>query len=523
MIDINKLENVNVLLTYQDLFDDEVTINEHLKHGADYNDLCFLSAISFYEDEENRLSEWVSDNFQKLPENRVVFGRSERLTAWKYLLSNISSLKLVNNRERCIEFFKLFLLINDRDNNRDFNVRHKFSLGFINNYRDRYIAQYYRAKKIFLSEAFVSEYGEKFYSHYGVSVHEYFHVIHAILKYYKHSKRRVDYYCSYNSLYWQFNVISLAKDYNCDMNVFSKVMECVSFDLNEGKLFSLASLYDSNNISLFRDKPFIKISPSVYIPIDGKLVEELLFNNLFYKIKEINDVRFLSDFGLYFESYIQSITESSITNLNHHKYKIIPEFKYKKGQCKSPDLILLTEYENSALVVEVKSARFLDEVVSSNNNESSLDKSLIKLKENPWKQSAKSISEIISLKENVDINENKNYYFLAVTMNDIPMSLTEYNIKDNNGNDISDFFFSMNVEAYECLLEIVSSDCRYNIFDILRAYRDNESSMSIKTYLARVKKYIAINNSNPLFDEMNQSQFDSVLFLKSIEADIVKV
>jgi hypothetical protein len=518
MVDINKLANVKVLVLYQDLFDDEVTINEHLKHGADFNDLCLLSAMSFYEDEETRLSEWVSENFKKLPVDKVIFGRQGRLTAWKYLLSNISELKVLSNRERFIDFFKLFLHINDEDNNRDFNVRHQFSLGFINQYRDRYIAQYYRAQKTFLSESFVSHYGNEFYSRYGVSVYEYFHVIHSIIKYYKHSKERVEYNAHFNALRWQFNIVAIAREDNCDIDVYSKVMDCISFDLNEGKLFSLDSSDNVNDISLFRDKPFLEISPNFYIPIDGKLVEDLLFNNLFYKIKDVTDIKFLSEFGIYFENYIQLITELSIAESNYHVYKLIPEFKYKKGQCKSPDLILLTESEKSTLVVEVKSARVLAEVTSSNDDEASLDNSLAKLKENPWKQSAKAISEIIRLNVNADINKNNNYYFLAVTMNDIPMSLTEFNIKGNNGNDITKFFFSMNIEAYECLLEIISSNSKYNVFDILRGYRNVESSMSIKTYLARLKKSIAINKSNPLLDEMYQSQFNSIVFLKSIEA-----
>lgn len=523
MVDINKLANVSTLASYQNLFDDGLTINEHLKHGVDFYDLCLLSAMSFYEGEENRLNKWMSENFQKLPVNEVIFGRLGRLNAWKYLLSNFSELKVLNNKERYINFIKLFLLVNDADNKDDYSVKHQFSLGFINHYRDRYISQYYRTQKTFLSESFISDYGGDFYSSYGVDIYEYFHVIHSVITYYKHPKKRVNYNESYNSLDWQLDIRTITREYNCNMDIYGKVMDCISFDLNEGRLFSLNSLDDVNNVSLFRDKPFLKISPNVYIPIDGKLIEDLLFNNLFYKIKDVTGTKFLSDFGVYFENYIQLITEFSITTSKHHVYKLIPEFKYKKGQCKSPDLILLTDLENSALVVEVKSARVLAKVTDSNNDETALNNSLTKLKENPWGQSAKVISEIINLKVNSYIDKNKIYYFLAVTMNDIPMSLTEFNIKDNNGNDITEFFFSMNVEAYECLLEIVSSNSKYNVFDILRGYRNKESSMSIKTYLARLKKEIAVSQSNPLIDEMNNSQFDSIVFLKSIEANTVNV
>ncbi|HAT1524852.1 TPA: hypothetical protein I8W80_004622, partial [Aeromonas hydrophila] len=159
--------------------------------------------------------------------------------------------------------------------------------------------------------------------------------------------------------------------------------------------------------------------------------------------------------GFYFEKYIQSITGLAIESSQKHKYVMIPEFKYKKGQCKSPDIILLTHNENSVLVVEVKSARVLAQVTDSDNDEGSLIKSLVKLKENPWVQAVNSISEIKRLKLNKEINDDKDYHFLSVTMNDIPMSLIDVEVKNQDNENVTDIFFSMNVEAYEVLLEII--------------------------------------------------------------------
>lgn len=515
LVDIKKIVNLSVLTSFSELFNEKLTINEHLSQGWDFSDLSLLSALSFYENEKDYLNDWVRKNISYFPETKSIFGRSERLQAWKLILSKSSKLKALSNKERVINLVKLFTLINDSDSG-NYNTNHKFSLGFINNYRDRYISQYYRSTNIFLSEGFLNEYGDIFKKEYDVTVSEYFHVIHSIIGYYNNSKKRIEYFDSYESLSWQLNIQEMTKSLNIEKDVYDKVMNCISFDLKEGKTFSSETLDNRNDFSLFRNKPFLKLSDDIYIPIDGKLVEDLQFNNLFYKFKDLSDNTFTPKFGFYFEKYIQSITGLAIESSQKHKYVMIPEFKYKKGQCKSPDIILLTHNENSVLVVEVKSARVLAQVTDSDNDEESLIKSLVKLKENPWVQAVNSISEIKRLKLNKEINDDKDYHFLSVTMNDIPMSLIDVEVKNQDNKNVTDIFFSMNVEAYEVLLEIISSDPEYNVVDILRKYNIHKKTMSIKTYLARLKKDLKVRNA-PLISHMKDSQFNSIYFLSGLE------
>ena len=57
---------------------------------------------------------------------------------------------------------------------------------------------------------------------------------------------------------------------------------------------------------------------------------------------------------------------------------------------------------------------------------------------------------------------------LAICMNDIPLSGIQYEIKINDSRSLA--FYSMNIEAFEVFLKIISSDYDFSFSQILRGY-----------------------------------------------------
>ena len=71
-------------------------------------------------------------------------------------------------------------------------------------------------------------------------------------------------------------------------------------------------------------------------------------------------------------------------------------------------------------------------------------------------------------------------------MNDFPLILENIVFTGPAGEDISSSFFSMNIEAYEVLIKIISCDYEITLDNILNGYNHYKHKMSIKTYLSRV-------------------------------------
>ena len=128
----------------------------------------------------------------------------------------------------------------------------------------------------------------------------------------------------------------------------------------------------------------------MYIPIDGTFIENLIFNNLFYKILDIQKDKkekssFMSDFGIPFENYVSNLISFTCENNKVYNYTYIPEFtyKYQKNKLKSPDVMIFDSQNNVLLVIEVKSARVLNTVTTSVNTDMEIEASYEKIKGKP--------------------------------------------------------------------------------------------------------------------------------------------
>jgi hypothetical protein len=150
------------------------------------------------------------------------------------------------------------------------------------------------------------------------------------------------------------------------------------------------------------------------------------------------------------------------------------------------------------LAIEVKSSRVLNSISNPINNDYSSHKSYEKTKLKPWKQVYESISKIVECKAHENINQDTIYMFLAISMNDIPLSAIQYEMKINDDSK-SLAFYSMNIEAFEVFLKIISSDYDFSFSQILGGYNKYKETMSIKTYLSKIIGYNKIENKK--FDD----------------------
>lgn len=427
-----------------------------------------------------------------------VTSRSERLLLWAYILKNTKVThskhyaKALNNVCR--------YLISSNDNYiRDFKFESEFSTVMFNLYRDNYQMQFYRASKIFIEsntfEICKTEFNEK----YGFSLNEYIWEVNEIIKRIYEIKE-IDYYRPYELFMW---VLS----YNTPNSLSERILETVSLSQEQFN-DKLDNINYSRDFSLFQNNPFLKLPSGSFLPIDGKFVEDLLFYNLFYKLESLpSKSKFITEFGYAFEMYISGLIEKSInynSNLIH-----IPEFAYKQGTKKSPDAIIYNKNEDGMLVIECKSARVLNTLITRDDKNESFDKTLEKLRIRPWKQMYKSICSIIKENAHPLITQGKKYMFLCVTMNDLPMYPINFSI-DVDNKHIEHALFSMNVEAFEIFLEILSMSGENGYSHILLGYRKYQNSMSMKTYLNRIRKNHNLNNKkfiHEIFKDMNNIWF----------------
>ncbi|MFK3659252.1 hypothetical protein ACI2I2_01855 [Scandinavium sp. NPDC088450] len=517
-MDISKLVNFGVLTSFKDVFKENEDASFYLDSDFNYIDALLLSLMSFDEKEKDNVWMWSKMFFLSNVEalhhinNTKPFNRRGRLIAWKFLLANFN-LSQNDNFDfdtRFLKIYKTLLAVNDRKND-SLNVEHEFINGFIFNYRDNYLSQCYRASLIFL-EKIDHNVAERFYNSFGITLKDYCKVLHCVIVYYKNNfTMKCVPKVIVSNVFLDINKV--CNFYHIDKAILDKVMDVISFDVEDGVAFSKENIQDDYAFSLFRDKPFIKMYDGCYLPVDGKLVEDLMFNNLFYKIKDLycdGDVAFLNHFGEVFESYIQGITISEAMNSIINKYIVIPEFsyKYKKNILKSPDILIYNEKEKSLIVIEIKSSKYLGGVIESNNNIESIDASLEKIAIKPWEQAVKSLGRLREVKASEYVNDAEKVIFVAVSMNDFPMLWNKFEIKGEEGVNLTNAFFSMGMEAYENLVELLSLDVGFSLYQILIAYNGVKDKMSMKTYLARLKKK-NMRNANPFREKVKYSTINT--------------
>lgn len=508
-MDIKDMTNAEFLLTHKNFYATQESIEDILNNSIDETSLILLSSLSFKHHQAKVFKQWSIAKLAKTSaqkeqlENHTPFGRLQIWTCWKHYLSNLTlTSSAPSAQDSLTTLHRALCKINDLDGEHQ-HPQQFFLTTTTALSRDNCEFQFIRAKKIFLENTLLAPYVADFEAHYDIKLIDYLNIIFLLVNNF-HIKDDVDYLAPVDLKRWIFDVDNVCASIAIDRKTLTDVLDRISSSLAESQAFAKSTINEHTNFSLFRNRPFIKLSPTQYIPIEGKLVEDLLFNNLYYKIKDLypGKSKFMDDFGIAFEQYAVSLSDIAFAK-KKNQYNIIPEFPFGKPRQMSPDLMIDCPEENAVTVIEIKSARVLDRVFTTERDDEAVDNSLEKTKSRPLLQAFSRIQDIVKRNAHPDLSATKRYQFLAVTMNDFPLILENIVFTGPLEEDISASLFSMNIEAYETLLKIISCDYNFTLSCILAGYNQHKRKMSIKTYLSKIFTHNKLNSVT--FDQLTLS------------------
>lgn len=154
-------------------------------------------------------------------------------------------------------------------------------------------------------------------------------------------------------------------------------------------------------------------------------------------------------------------------------------------------------------VFEFKSARVLNSIFKL-DNEKDIEESINKVIKKPIIQAINRMNEIILQKvKKEDLNEFKNYYFIAVSMNNFPIhysNFKEISMLIQNSNIKIQGCFNFSTEEYELLCD-ASAKQEKSIGFFLDDFRNNyPDNYSFKNYIRQFNKGI----NSVVFREIEQ-------------------
>ncbi|MBT2282183.1 hypothetical protein J7E78_01275 [Paenibacillus polymyxa] len=456
--------------------------------------------------------------------------RQGLLIGWKYLLKSHTENSIVNKQRISENFIKLIKMV---------TIIHESYMEYegeeyipylasnsVLNYYDSAAHQYVRSYYIFILNSFKSEklqlYTEqirnRFNEKYGIHLNEYIYAV-AGMSFWLSKKLNEDWNKSEIIFEnWSIDPKDLPPQSPKSKELFNKTLESLSFSLEEGKQWADEYIDANFDFKLFEKKPLLKINSDTYIPIEKKLFQNSLFHSLYVKIKDSHSkneiANFRTNYGYLFEAYIVEIVQK-VPELSELKYSSIPEFYYGPTNNLSSDIYLT--YEDTVMVIEAKSFRVRYDLDKGFSKKESVKKSTDKLIFSPLLQAVEAMNLIVSNEVNQQLNDEKVYYYVTVTMDNIPYSNFDGSEFLNKFKQINQLktggFYSFSVEELELFLEVIcSTNAPFGYF--LEKYRTtSEPSMSFKNYINKFKG----KTNGPVSQLMMRAQDDLNEFFMNLE------
>lgn len=502
--------NIHIHAEYSKLFGKKApTLQETMCSSLDPSLLVVLSMIS-YKDRSEQLNEKLKKilSLSEDGKNQIskvkIKKRPSNLILWTELLKNdVDNFKLLDfDFDKSLNKITEQLTIINENETDDGDEQQYLLKNMLYVYEDNYAFQFYRALNIFINNNIMKKYANEFEKRNEISLKD-FILISNLINCNSDQNKEWD-----KANHWIINIKSFAKYLNINFEKIKKFMEIVSFTKEDLNKYSQSEDYKNHNFNFFNNKPFYNMGEGLFIPVDGKLSQNLIFNNLYYRIlQSSNDSKaFMRDFGKAFEQYVSQLISFVGKKSKSYKYKALDEFEFGSPKKRSSDAYILFKdkkiNKKIVLVVEVKSARILDRFKRLKDDNESLDRTIQKLTIDPLKQQIKATKEIIRSAEHPEITKDKIYYFMSVSMEDFPQQLENINldIKDEDLIDIKCAGLnSLNIETFELFCKAISGDLPWSFSYIIEHYRNNYSSLSFKNYLSRLMnrngyKNIAMDN-----------------------------
>lgn len=474
--------------------------NNNIKLSYDENEIepvaRILSSLGYlYLDSNyclNFAKTCIDISFYDYLEDKQIITDIGILHTWKLFFKNLSLVKDQNVKIDNIKanIFKTILLEQELIINEFPYVSDGLKTLSLLNYKDNLFWEICKAYYFFIKETEDNDDIEvKFYNKYNVTFEEYISIVYIISgKFYRDKNQSIELGGMLGEESFEFSKHYIKND----KKTVENILNLLSFDIRDAQSKIDLSINNALNFSFFQNKPLLKLN-DVYVPILKKYVDDQLFNSLIYKIADaFGDVNtkerslFWNKIGYKFERYVSFILSQTQKEIKKNKFRIISEFDFtfRHNSQKSSDIYIVDG--NNICVIELKSARPLYDIFQYDNS-TSLNSSINKLIFDPLKQAIKCTEKLIELEEKSEFTQNKNYYFLTITLKNFPFNQDEmeYFSFDSTIKNIK-FLKSISIEEFELLCEVLSGD-RYNIFQVLNEYYANARRDSFKNFLNHYK------------------------------------
>lgn len=505
--------NIEIAAEYSKLFGKKAPmLEETMADNLDQSLLVLLSMIS-YKDRSNELIEKLkpilnlSNKNHELISKVKIKKRPSNLILWTELLKrnmNISdfNIKEFNFNNSLKKITEQLTIINENENDTGDEKQYLLK-NMLYVYEDSPSFQCHRSLNIFINNNIMKKHIDSFEEKNDISIKDFISICNLINTVYGNCQEW------YKANYWVLHIESLAKQTGFNFNKIKKFMEIVSFTKKDIEEYSKSNEYKNHNFNFFNNRPFYNMGNNCYIPVDGKLSQNLIFNNLYHRLKKSsNDKKeFMRDFGRAFEHYVNQLVVFVEKESKSYKYKAISEFEFGNPKKLSSDSYLLFKdikiNKEIVLVVEVKSARILDKVKRLKEDNEAVDKTIKKLTKDPLIQQIKTTKDIIESNAHNEITKDKFYYFISVSMEDFPQLFENINLDINSEvlvNIKCAGLNSFNIETFEWLCKLISGKLPWSFSYLIEVHRNKYSNLSFKTFLLRLLKAEGFENKK--MDEM---------------------
>lgn len=522
------MENVYIFAEYETFFGGKPPeIDEIFGKDVSLDALITLSILS-WKNVTPEINAWVESNLPLTPKGMskvrecIFLTRSSSMWLWFCLLNRPIQSQLNVQKQVYSHYEKIIrclVILNNKERNKENNVGYIMSNGYGFS-RDNYYWQINRTVRSIVNDKRMKFYINEFQQHHGVKLIDYLELHSYITRHYTNTIRSYNPF-SISSPKWVIDLDQLAKHTRISSEMLERIMSICSFTASDLPKNSTEFPNEDEWFSFLRCRPYYKISHKKYIPVNGKLAENLLYNELFHKIKSASSkpLQFMSDYGHCFETYISDLVKMACRKSRFFNYKFIPEFEYGSPIKKSSDAYIYFKDEKNnidvVIVIEIKSTRIREQARVENPTVKNIQRSIDKTIRNPLSQAASVTCDIINSEVSKVLTKDKVYYFMSVSMDGYtgifdPSEDFDLTLDPKHRTEIKiGGYYPVTVEGFECFIRALMSNYCVPANILLHRFDGVSEKMSFKTYMARI-----INNK-----EFVSSDFDTYIE-KSIKSTV---
>ncbi|HDT0623630.1 TPA: hypothetical protein QIB48_000032 [Morganella morganii subsp. morganii] len=507
------MENVYLLADYQEIFGKPLPeISDVLGNKVSSGMLATLSMLS-WKNRTPEINEWVVNNITLKPAEMIAvrdsffLKRSSCFLLWKFLIKNHFEYNLSSDGKKDEHYesiIRCLTILNENERNKENMNGYLMNNGF-DFYRDNYYWQINRAMRSMIHEKRMDIYISNFQKFNNIKLTDYMKVHSYLTRRFNDGASKL---ASVRPSVWVINLDALAKATSLNSEEVEKIMTISSFSIDDFRSKESDFENENNWYDFLCHFPYFRLSEKNYIPINGKLAEDLLYNELFFKIKKANPdpSSFMRDYGYCFEDYIAELIKLTCVKSKRFKYKYIPEYEYDLKSKKSSDAYIYFRDEvkniDVVIVIEAKAKRIREQAKIINPRKKDIQLSINKTIKEPLSQALGVTCDIIKKNIHKELTKEKLYYFISVSMNsytivtdDFDLSLTPIHREKIKIGGI----YPVAIEGFECFMRILMSDYSNPANDILDDFNKVSQDISFKTHMARI--YNNKNVTSKDFDE----------------------